>query len=144
MSKKSNLNMMLYVSSVMLAVGVFLPLTSFAIIGDVSYNRAAETESYLVVLFAILAVVFQLAKQTKFIFVSVVGVWVTLLFPAIQGLFEADNTSALGKLSSKASGAMQDFAADLFLNIFEFSWGGFVFLAGLIIFTVVGISRAMK
>ena len=39
----------IYISTTLLAVGVFLPLTSLPVIGDVSYNRVAEVESYIVV-----------------------------------------------------------------------------------------------
>ncbi len=39
---------------------------------------------------------------------------------------------------------MQDFAADLFLNVAEFSWGGFVLLVGLLAFTVTCILRSFK
>ena len=142
--KKQNLEMMIYISAVMLAVGVFLPLTTMAVIGDVSYNRIAELESYLVILLAISAPVFLFIKQPKYILVSAIGVWVTLLFPAIKGLFQSTDSSTLGKLSAKASGAMQDFAAEMFLNIFKFSWGGYIFLLGLLLFTAACVMRSMK
>ncbi len=135
---------MLYASAMLLVVGVFLPLTTFAIIGDVSYNRVAEMESYVVILFAISAPALLFIKQQKLIFASIMGVWITLLLPAIQSLVKPEDSSMLGKLSSKASGVMQEYATNWFLNIFEFSWGGFVFLAGLILFTITGIMRALK
>jgi hypothetical protein len=136
--------MLLYVSAVMLAVGVFLPITSMAVVGDVSYNRIAEIESYIVILLAISGPAFLFIKQHKFILASVIGVWVTLLFPALEGLFQKTDTSLMGKISSKASGAMQEFASELFLNVFQFSWGGYIFLIGLLLFTAVGILRSMK
>ena len=142
--KKMNLDMWIYLSATLLAVGVFLPLTTMAVIGDVSYNRIAELESYIVILFAVSAPVFIFIKQPKFVLASAAGVWITLLLPALKSLFKSSDTSTLGKLSAKASGAMQDFAADLFLNVFEFSWGGYLFLLGLIVFTVACVLRGMK
>ncbi len=142
--KKQTLDMLIYVSAVMLAVGVFLPLTSLAVIGDVSYNRIAQLESYIVILFAVSAPAFVFIKQTKFTLGSVIGVWITLLLPAIQSLLKSPDNSALGKLTSKAAGKMQEYAADLFLNVFDFSWGGYIFLAGLLLFTYAGIMRALK
>ena len=142
--KKQTLEQLIYASALMLAVGVFLPLTTLAVIGDVSYNRIAQLESYVVILFAISAPVFVFIKQPKFILASVIGVWVTLFLPALKGLFKSTDSSMLGKLASKASGVMQDYAADLFLNVFSFSWGGYLFLAGLFLFTYAGVMRSLK
>jgi hypothetical protein len=50
----------------------------------------------------------------------------------------------LGQLSNKASAAMQDFAAEFFFNVFEFSWGGYVFLLGLILFTATGLMKGLR
>ena len=140
---KKNLDMLLYISAIMLAIGVFLPLTTFAIIGDVSYNRIAQLESYIVILLAVSAPIFIFIKQSRFIIASVIGVWVTLLLPAIQNLMGSTDSSMLGQLSNKASAAMQDFAAEFFFNVFEFSWGGYVFLLGLILFTATGLMKGL-
>ena len=134
----------IYISATLLAVGVFLPLTSLPVIGDVSYNRVAEVESYIVVAAALSATVLIFTGMQKFTFVSAAVVWLTLLFPAIKSLFKSDDGGFLSKTLDKAQGVMQDFAADLFLNVAEFSWGGFIFLIGLLAFTVTCILRSFK
>jgi len=141
---KKNVELAIYVSAILLAVGVFLPLTSLPIIGDVTYTSIAQIESYVVIFFAVTAPVFISIKSHRLLLVSVIGAWVTLLFPAIESLLTPKDTSLLGKLGDKASSVMQEFAADLFLNIVEFSWGGFIFLLGLLLFTVFGIMRALQ
>tara|TARA_E500000331_G_scaffold354538_1_gene407745 strand:+ start:482 stop:703 length:222 start_codon:yes stop_codon:yes gene_type:complete len=60
----------IYISATLLAVGVFLPLTSLPVIGDVSYNRVAEVESYIVVAAALSATVLIFTGMPKFTFVS--------------------------------------------------------------------------
>lgn len=133
---RKNLNFAIYLSSIMLIAGVFLPLTKLPFYGDVSYHRIAGFESYLIILFAAAAPVLLFMNQHRLVKLAPAGVWLTLLLPMIKGLFKSDDTSLFGKISSRAASAMQDFAADFFMNIADFRWGGLVFLAGLLIFTV--------
>ena len=143
MSKKK-LESAIYISVVMLVVGIFLPLTKLPIYGDVSYNRVASIESYMVIMFALLAPVLLFIKKTKFIKIPPVGVWLVLLLPAIKSLFQSKDSGFFGELGDKASSVMTDFAADLFLNITEFSWGGVIFIIGLLGFTASCVMRSMK
>jgi hypothetical protein len=142
--KKLHLDIAIYISASLLAVGVFLPITSLSVIGDVTYNRIAEFESYIVVACAIATCVLLGIDKVKLIIIPVIGIWVTLLFPAIQNALKSDEGGFLSKTVNKASGAMQDFAADLFLNVTDFSWGGFVFLLALIVLTISAVLRWLK
>jgi len=139
-----NLGIGVYVTAVLLAISVFLPLTSLPLIGDVSYNRVADIESYIVIAFCASAAGLLIIGQAKFTFVSAIGVWVTLLFPAIQGAFRSEDSGFLSKVTDKASSALSEFAADLFLNVTDFSWGGYIFLLALLGFTVTCVLRSFK
>ena len=141
---KKNLELAVYISAAMLAIGVFLPLTELPAYGDVSYNKIASIESYLVVLFAVSGPVIILLNKIKVLKFSPIGAWLVLLFPAIKSLFKSGDSSLLGEVISEASAVMQDFAGNLFLNIFEFGWGGFVFLTGLIGFSISSVMRSVK
>ena len=50
---KKNLELAVYTSAILLAIGVFLPITKLPIYGEVSYNKISSFESYLVILFAL-------------------------------------------------------------------------------------------
>ena len=82
--------------------------------------------------------------KTKQLIFSPVGVWAVLLFPAIKNLFKSEETSFPGKATDKGKAVFQDFAGDLFLNVAEFSWGGYVFLLALLGFTVSCVLRGIK
>ncbi len=142
--KQNTTDILIYISSVLLAIGVFLPLTTLPLYGEVSYHRVSELESYLVIAFAISAPVFLFITQSKFLRLSVAGVWITLLFPAIKSLFKSSDGGMLSKIGDSASSAMSDFAADLFLNIADFHWGGMIFLLGLLIFTISCLLRSFN
>jgi len=141
---KKNLELAVYISAAMLAIGVFLPLTELPVYGEVSYNKISSIESYLVVLFALSGPTFIFLDKIKLLKFSPIGAWLVLLFPAIKSLFKSDDSSLLGEAISEASSVMQDFAGNLFLNIFEFGWGGFVFLIGLIVFSISSVIRSVK
>ncbi len=142
--KMKTIDSVLYISALLLAVGVFLPLTILPIYGEATYHRVAEMESYIVIALAISAPLFLVAGQPKLIKFSVIGIWITLLFPALKSLFESSDGGFFGELGDKASSAMNDFAADLFLNITDFHWGGIVFLLGLVFFTASGLLKSLK
>lgn len=142
--KPKHIDSAVYCSAMLVATGVFLPLTSLPVIGDVSYNRIAEIESYIVVSLAISTPLLMLAEKARMILLTVTGIWLTLLFPAIERLMQSDGGGPLSKVMNKTHSAMQDFAADLFLHITDFSWGGYLLLIGLLSLTVSGLMRSFR
>ncbi len=141
---KKNIELAIYISAILLAVGVFLPLTKLPIYGSVTYNKIASFESYLVILFAIVGPVLLLMGKVRELKFASIGIWVTLFFPTIKGLFKSDSGGFFSRVGDKASSVMQEFAGDLFLNIFEFSWGGFIFILALLVYTASTILRSLK
>lgn len=127
-----------YLGTLLLILGVFLPLASIPVVGDISYYRVASTAAIIVVIFAISAPALIMQKKAELTFISALGVWITLLWPAIKNMFSGggDDSGILGKLTKQASDPLADFAAEIFTRIDSFSWGGFVFLIGLLTLTV--------
>lgn len=144
MITNKNLELSVYISAALLAIGVFLPITELPIYGEVSYNDIAPFESYLVILLALSAASLLFKNKIALLRFAPIGVWLVLLFPAIKGLFESDDSGFFGEIGNDIASVMQDFAGDLFLNIAEFSWGGFVFLIGLLVFTASSVMRSVK
>ncbi len=133
---KKYVDMAIFISGAALAAAVFFPLTTLPVFGDVTYYRIAEIESYAVVTFALSALLLLALKKPRLTIVPAAGVWIALLSPTIQRSFDAGNDGVLAKIGRSAANAMREFAADLFVNVADFSWGGFVFLAALAAFTV--------
>lgn len=138
------LQLMIYLSALLLALGVFLPLTSMPVIGEVSYFRAANVEACLVVIFALCAPALMLSGKQRLCLLPVIGVWGVLLFPALRDALRSRNASSLQQLGNGVSSAMSDFTADLFLNIADFHWGGLVFLLALLAFTLSSVLYQLK
>ena len=136
---RNTLQLAIYLSALGLSAGMFLPLTSFPVYGEVSYYRIAPVEACLVVALALAAPALILAGRGRASIMCPFGIWLVLLFPAIEKMLSAQNSNALQKLGDGVTSAMTDFSADLFMNIAEFHWGGLVFLVSLLVFTVAGI-----
>lgn len=135
---------LLYLATLALIVGVFLPLTSFAVIGNVSYYDAAQFEAYLVVALAITAPVLFMLKLTRLLWIPAVGVWVTLFLPWVKEIMGSGDESLVGQISNKATSVKNEFAADLFLNISEYTWGGYIFVVALVVFTLCALILTAK
>ena len=136
---RNMLQVAIYLSALGLSAGMFLPLTSFPVYGEVSYYRIAPVEAVLVVVLALAAPALILAGLGRVSIVSPVGVWLVLLFPAIEDVLRERNSNALQQLGDGVTSAMTDFSTDLFMNIAEFHWGGLVFLVSLLVFTLTGL-----
>jgi len=136
---RNTLQVAIYLSALGLSVGMFLPLTSFPVYGEVSYNRIAPIEAVLVVVLALAAPALILAGLGRASIISPVGVWLVLLFPAIEAVLRDRNSNALQQLGDGVTSAMIDFSTDLFMNIAEFHWGGLVFLVSLLVFTLAAL-----
>lgn len=134
----------LYAGAFLLAVGVFLPFTRMAVIGNVSYHQMAEFEAYLVIACAAAGIVLSFVKLSKLVPFTVLGVWVAIFLPWLQQLINAQDKSLLGQLSYQANAAMNDFAKSILWNIDAYQWGGFVFLTGLALFTALGLFIGLK
>ena len=125
-----------YLSGIILAASVFFPLTRLPIVGEVSYHRIADVEAYLVVLLSLTATAFVLMGKARLTIVSAIGVWLTFLFPVIEDAVRRGDSGLLSQVTDGATRVMRDFAADIFLNVTEFSWGGYVLVVALAVFSV--------
>lgn len=136
---KNLLTNLLYLATLLVIIGVFLPLTNFAVIGNVSYFDITQFEAYLVVAFAAAGPVLVMIKLTRLLWLPVIGIWVTLFLPWVKEIINSGDSSLLGQISNKATALKNEFAADLFLNVSQYIWGGYLFLTGLILFTVCAL-----
>ncbi len=138
------LTLIIILSASAIAVGVFLPLTELPVYGEVNYNSIAEIESYIVILCALSAPVFIFMGMKRLSIFSAVGVWATLLFPTIEHMWHKEQGTMVEKMMAEATGPMAEFAVDFFVNITEFSWGGYVFLVACVIFTLSCLKITFK
>ena len=128
----------------MVAVGCFLPLTTLPVYGDITFYTISEIDSIFVVVFALTTPLLVLLNLRKLTPVSTIAIWVILLPAAVTDRFKTEDGGVFGRINGTTSDPLKNFAADLFLNVTEFNWGGLVFLLGLILLTVVTVVAMLK
>ena len=137
------LDVWVYLTGILVAFSVLLPITSLPVMGEVSYLQVAEREANIIIAFCLVNPLFLLLGKSRLVILPLTGVWVTLLFPAIKQLLKRDE-GVFSQATGQVNRITQEFAADLFMNVTEFSWGGYVFLVALVGFTITCVLRAFR
>ena len=137
------LDVWVYLTGILVAFSVLLPLASLPVIGEVSYRLIAEREANIVIAFCLLTPVLLLLGKSRLVIIPLTCMWITLLFPAIKQFIKSDE-GFLPQATGQTSRIMQEFSADLFMNVAEFSWGGYLFLTALLGFTITCLLRAFR
>jgi hypothetical protein len=137
------LDVWVYLTGILVAFSVWLPLASLPVIGEVSYHLIAEREANIVIAFCLFTPVLLLLGKSRLVILPLTCMWITLIFPAIKQFIKSDE-GFLSQATGQANRIMQEFSADLFINVAEFSWGGYVFLAALVGFTITCVLRAFR
>jgi hypothetical protein len=137
------LDVWVYLTSILVAFSVLLPLASLPVIGEVSYHLIAEREANIVVAFCLLTPILLLLGKSRLLILPLMCVWITLLVPAIIQFIKIDE-GFFSQATGQANRIMQEFSADLFMHVTELSWGGYVFLSALVAFTITCVLRALR
>lgn len=137
------LDVWVYLTGILVAFSVLLPITSLPVMGEVSYLQVAEREANIIIAFCLVNPLFLLLGKSRLVILPLIGVWVALLFPAIKQLLKRDE-GVFSQATGQVNRITQEFSADLFMNVTEFSWGGYVFLVALVGFTITCVLRAFR
>lgn len=122
--------------SLMAAIGAFSPMINVAGLKTVTYADAADPQVYILVILALLAsALIFVGKQSLSMFAAL-GAWIVLLWPVLKNLGPEEDRGLLGKVTDAAADPLQTVAQKLFSNVFNFEWGGYVFLVGMLLVLV--------
>ena len=77
-----------YISALLVAVSVALPITTLPVIGEVSYYTIAKNESYIIVALCLITPALIFMDKSKLVILPPIGVWLTLLFPAVEQMLK--------------------------------------------------------
>jgi hypothetical protein len=132
---KHKAELLVFLGAALLVIGAFTPLAKLAGV-SVSYPDLQKDSVYLLVLFALAGPLLILLKQRRLVLISAVGVWLTLLYPALQALLKPEKQSALGELVGKAAAPLKRAVGNVLLDVVNLQWGGYLFLLGLLALSV--------
>lgn len=133
------------VGAIMLAIGAFAPMVEIARLGTVSYADASGNEVYLLIASALAAAGLIVAGKKQFSIFAVILTWLILLWPMLKNIGSgSDDGGLLGKVTKTITDPLKDLTGRLFSNVFNFEWGGYLFLLGLILLTVGGVKLFLE
>lgn len=142
---KSTVQKITAAGAVLYSIGVFLPIASVRVIGDISYFRVDDVSAILTIVCAALALVMIGMKKEKLTAVPVVALWVVMLWPMLKDMFSGGGDGGkLGDMMGKATDPLADLAGELLSKIDILSLGGIVFVVGLLLVTVGGVMTTVK
>ena len=84
------LDVWVYLTGILVAFSVWLPLASLPVIGEVSYHLIAEREANIVIAFCLLTPVLLLLGKSRLVILPLTCMWITLIFPAIKQFIKSD------------------------------------------------------
>ncbi|UTW56140.1 hypothetical protein [Kordiimonas sp. SCSIO 12610] len=134
-------DLILIIGAILTTVGAFSPMLNIAGLQNVSYADAADPEVYLLILLAIAAAVLAAVNMRKFALFPAIGAWIVMLWPILKNMGGGsdDDGGLLGKITDAVSDPLQKVTEQLFSNVFDFEWGGYAFLIGMVLVLVGGI-----
>jgi len=138
----NNNAMMVFLGAIAIVIGAFLPFATLVAV-DVSYWGVAHTEKFIFLAGVIAAPVLLFMGKDKFMILSTLIAWVSLLFPVIKGLFKSNDGGLLKQISSEVTNTIGNKVGSILFDFTNYEWGAYVFLAGLLIFTI-GTLRVWK
>lgn len=132
------------VAALGVAVGVFLPLASYPVYGDLSYHRVNQFGAWLVLAFALAALPLFFVFKRRLVFLSPLAVWCTLLYPTIKEKLTEKEQGVLGKALQSVTDPLNELATDLVWDITEFGPGGYVFAGSCIVLTITAVMASWR
>lgn len=125
-------------------LGAFAPAADVAIYGTVSYWEAAGPEAAFMLACAGVALVLLAQKKRHRARFAAVGMWVSLLWPYLQGLMEPSPDGFLEETAAAVVDTTTGFATDIALNFVDITWGTLALAAGCLMVTLGTMARRKK
>ncbi|TNE61248.1 MAG: hypothetical protein EP335_16215 [Alphaproteobacteria bacterium] len=136
-------DIIILLGALMAIIGAFSPLLDIARIGSISYADAADPQVYLLLAFAVGAGVLAVMGKKMLSLCAAAGAWLVLLWPVLKNMGSGDDDGLLGKVRDLATDPVERFAGRLFNNILDLEWGGYMFLAGMLLLLAGAIMAAL-
>lgn len=124
-----------------IALGSFAPAADLTLYGEVSYWDVAGPEATIMLAAALATVYCILRRKPWYSRLGVILVWLSLLWPYVQGLLEPEPDGFLERTLSSAVDTTTGWASDIALNFVDMSWGMVVLLLGCVAITVGAYQR---
>jgi len=137
--KMSTKKLLGVIGSIVLFIGVFMPIVSVPIMGNMNYFQNGEGDGTIVLALAVISLVLVLAEKFKGLWFTGLGSLGIMLFTFIN--FQSKMSQAKADMESELAGNPFRGLADVVMQSVQLQWGWAVLIVGA---ALVIASAAMK
>ncbi|WP_308911754.1 hypothetical protein [Pseudokordiimonas caeni] len=136
----TKLDSLTFAGAFLLVLGCFVPMFDFRMVGTVSYYDINNPDVYVLLVAAALAPALIRLRKRSLAILGPALAWGVLLWPMLRDMGKEDN-ALMDKLKDAVSDPLRQYAGNIFEHIDAdvLAWGGYVFLAGLLLYTLAGV-----
>lgn len=135
----------LILAAILTSVGAFSPMIDILGVSNMSYAGVAEERAYLLVACANLAVILSVTGKRRFTVLPALGAWVIFLWPFLERLVgDSDRGGLLDKVKDIGVDPLKKVTEQFFKNIFDLEWGGYMFLAGMVLLLITAVMISLN
>jgi hypothetical protein len=116
------------IGSIVLFIGVFAPIMSVPIVGNINYFRNGEGDGTLILILAVVSLVLVLTKKYNGLWFTGVGSLAVLAFTFIN--FQTKMADMKSKMESQLSGNPFRGLADVAMQSVQLQWGMALLIVG--------------
>lgn len=127
------------IGSIILFIGVFTPIVSVPIMGNMNYFQNGEGDGTIVLVLAVISLILVLAKKYKGLWFTGIGSLGVMLFTFIN--FQSEMSQAKADMESELAGNPFRGLADMAMQSVQLQWGWALLIVGA---ALVIASAAMK
>lgn len=120
--------------SLVLMVGVFMPIVKIPIAGSINYFRNGEGDGVIVLILALISLLITLSRHFKWLYLTALPSLCIMAFTFIQ--FRARMSELIGNMDADLAGNPFRGLADAMVQTVELQWGWGVLLSGVILLLI--------
>ncbi len=125
--------------SLILFVGVFMPIISMPMIGNMNYFQNGEGDGVIIIIFAFLSIMFSFLNKNQGLWFTGIGSLIVLLFSFIN--FQMKLAELKSQMAIELEGNPFGGLADLAMQSVQLQWGWAVIIVGAIMIIVSAIMK---
>ena len=116
------------VGSIALLAGVFTPIVSIPVMGEMTYLQNGRTEGIIVLVLAFISLLLALTRQYRGLWITGIGSLAVLLYTFVR--FQSKMSDMKSDMESPLSGTPFHGLVDIAMQSVQFQWGWAVLLVG--------------
>lgn len=128
--------------SLILFVGVFMPIISMPMIGNMNYFQNGKGDGVIIILLAFLSIIFSFSNKNKGLWFTGIGSLIVLLFTFIN--FQMKLSELKSQMAIELEGNPFGGLADLAMQSVQLQWGWAVLIVGTVMIIVSAVMKEEK